>query len=232
MNFFEEFQELDDLGVQFNTNKSSSWVNAKDERVKQGSLLRKYEYFLHKYKGIENYKMLELGAGPDINIGASCRVWKGYFPESAVIHVADIKPSANALTEEGFHVHIGDLGSTSFLRGLASEKWDFVIDDASHIWTHQILAFRNLFSSVRQGGVFIVEDLCTSFGNMRHDYGLGFDQKDAVSYFLALSRCVCGTDTDSNLRDSIYCMTDTDKLLATHIDMISWIGNSCIIVKK
>ena len=83
MSFFKEFQSLDKIGMQFNTNKSSAWVNAQGEQIEHTSLLHKYEFFLHKYKDVENFKMLELGAGPDINIGASCRMWK----DLSLIHI-------------------------------------------------------------------------------------------------------------------------------------------------
>lgn len=232
MKFFDDYVELDELGIQYNTNKSSSWINENNERVKKNSLLRKYEHFLAKFRAQDNFSMLELGAGPGDNIGASCRVWKAYFSESASIHVADIKPIAKSLETEGIAAHVGDLGAPAFLSTLTRSKWDFVIDDASHIWQHQILGFRKLFPSVNPGGIYIVEDLCTSFGQMRESYSGGYDQKDAVSFFLAITRCVCGTDSDKCLVDSIYKLGDSDEMLSNHIDMIAWMGNSCIIVKK
>jgi len=232
MNFFENYEDLDRLGIKFNTNKSSSWVNEKQERVRKNSLLQKYEHFLSPYRHSRNFKMLELGAGPDNNMGASCRVWKEYFNDEASIQVADIKPSARVLESEGISVHIGDLGTPSFLVQLAHNEWDFVIDDASHLWHHQILGFRNLFTSVNSGGVYIMEDLCTSFGQMRDAYGCGIDQKDAAMFFLALTRCLCGSDSDSSIVNSMYNLSDADKLICKHIDMLAWMGNSCIIVKK
>jgi len=232
MNFFEKYKDLDQLGIKSNTNKSSSWINEKQERVQKSSLLQKYEHFLLPYRDSEKFKMLELGAGPDGNIGASCRMWKEYFNQNASIHVADNKPSSKALESEGINVHVGDLGSHAFLVQLARNEWDFIIDDASHLWHHQILGFRQLFASVKSGGVYIMEDLCTSFGQMRETYGCGLDQKDATMFFLALTRCLCGSDSESTYVDSIYRLSAEDKLIARSIDMLAWMGNCCIVVKK
>lgn len=232
MPFFERFKELDSLGVKYNTNKSSSWVTLDKKRVANVSLLEKYEFFLQYFKDMEDLKMLELGAGPDGNIGASCRVWKEYFRPSADIHVADIKPSALKLESEGVNVHVGDLGNFGFLTRLGQHKWNFIIDDGSHIWLHQILAFRNLFNSLESGGVFICEDLCTSYGKMRDFYSMGMDQKDPVDFFLAITRRVCGIEPNLDRINHIYNLTEGDLTFASQIKMITWMGNSCIIVKK
>jgi hypothetical protein len=236
MKFSATDSALDALGVKHNTNKSSDWTRPSDNKriAKSESLLTLYEFYLKHLKDKPNLKVLELGAGPDDNIGASVRVWKDYFPKDAEIHVADIKPSAKGLETEGFHTYIGDLGSETFLDTLAKTTWDFVIDDASHIWIHQIMAFRALFPKLVSGGVFIMEDLCTSYDTMRKSYSLGFDMKDAVDYFLALSRGTCApfsAGTDAGISE-IYKLTAADHALIQDIRMITWVHNSCIIIKR
>lgn len=231
MTFFSDLNELDPLGVRFNTNKSSSWRNADGQQVEKEGLLRQYEFFLTRLRGQGSARMLELGAGPDENIGASVRMWQRYFPPQTEIHVADIKPSAKALESEGFHVHVGDLGQPEVLNRLARQRWDFVIDDASHFWLHQIMAFRVLFPALRNGGIFICEDLCTSFGEMRTTYSQGFDMRDAVQYFMALSRLVCGRGSPELVLEH-YALSEHDLRIAKHIHMVSWMNNSVIIVKR
>jgi hypothetical protein len=203
--------------------------------VTKEGMLRKYEFFLKQLKNRNSFlKVLELGAGPDDNIGASIRMWKDYFGYEADIHVADIKPSAGSLKSEGFTVHIGDLGCESFVSKLAALEWDFVIDDASHLWCHQILSFRKLFPSLKNGGCFIMEDLCTSFGEYRPVFSMGLDMKDTVSYFLALSRACCqphGVENDRAL-SLVYRLTKQDLNIVPYVHMIAWIGNSCIIIKR
>ena len=234
MSFFSNYQDLDALGVKHNTNKASSWKNAEGSIINMaGGMLTKYEFFFYRFKEKYDLSILELGAGPDFNIGASIRVWKEYFP-GATVHVADNKDSATALREEGFHVHVGDLGKLDFVQRLAGQRWDVVIDDASHLWAHQILAFRKIFPSMVSGGIYVVEDLCTSYAHYRVDYSKGSDMRDAVNYFLAISRGVCFPQPIGNDEElgRIYTLTAEDEHLIRKIDLISWMGNSCVIIKK
>ena len=57
-----------------------------------------------------------------------------------------------------------DLGKEDELESLCKLHPTVIIDDASHMWSHQIKSIWYLFSSLQNGGAFIVEDLETSFG--------------------------------------------------------------------
>ena len=224
---------MNELGVETNTNKASSWRNPAGDTVEAEGLLRRYDFFLSRLREQGTTRVLELGAGPNDNIGASMRMWRRYFSPSTEIHVAERNPAAEILSHEGFHPHIGDLGNPEFLNRLASRKWDFVLDDASHLWTHQIMAFRALFPALRSGGIFICEDLCTSFGPMRGPYSQGLDMRDPVQYFQELSRRTCGhPQTSAEEAAGTYALTEADRALTHSIHMICWMSNSVIVVKR
>lgn len=238
--FFDDLSRLNSAGIRHNTNKASTWVHPTGASCSGGNLLSKYQFFLDRLLSLkqvgEQITILELGAGPDDNIGASIRAWKEYFPAGTHIHVADIKESAAKLGDEGFYVHVGDLGSQSFLDGLSTIDYDFVIDDASHIWFHQVMSFRSLFPRVKSGGIFIMEDLCTSTNpSLRETYSLGLDMRDALAYFAALSRCVVGESSSTypnpHLQE-LYGLVQVDYQLAASIAGIFWMENSCICIKK
>ena len=158
---------LDRLGQKFNCDKSS--VNRKQGLGSVSSFghdyLRKYEIYLRGYTEDSDFSMLELGAGPDWNIGASLKIWKEYFPLANKIVVADNKKSAQELEALGSNIKVvvGDLGNSQTL-SLLKGSYDFIIDDASHIWRHQIDGFNVLFEGLKPGGLYIVEDIQTSFG--------------------------------------------------------------------
>ncbi len=232
--FFKKFTELDIFGVRHNTNKSSRWRKPDGAVENKKTLLDRYEFFLREKQKTTPFSLLELGAGPDVNMGASMRCWKDYFKDTSDLHVADVNPNIGKLQAEGFKTHIGDLGDVAFLQSLAATKWDFILDDASHLWHHQIIGFRRLFPAVKPGGIYILEDLCTSFGNFRTVYGMNLDQKDTVFYFLALTRVVASSENtmDNEYVRTIYNLTDMDISLGRTIDMMAWIGNSCVIIKK
>lgn len=235
--YFKRYKLLDQYGILCNTNKASQHINhdAGGQLQNLGDgLLCKYEHFLSSLKSKPALRFLELGAGLDNNLGASMRCWKRYFPGDAELHVADIKESTHGLAGEGFHVHVCDLGSPEALQQLAGLEWDCILDDASHFWHHQKLAFQHLFPSLRPGGIYIVEDLCTSFGAYVNSYNPTNESIDAATYFFALARRAmapwCSLE-DIN-RNSLVQLSDSENNNALQLDMISIMENSCIMVKK
>ncbi len=236
--FFNDYNLLNHYGISSNTNKATQWFNpdAGHQLHHLGDgLLRKYEHFISRIRSKPQVRMLELGAGPDNNIGASMRCWKSYFNADAELHVADIKESSSVLSSEGFHVHVCDLGSPEALAMLATLEWDLILDDASHFWSHQKMAFQYLFGSVKSGGIYIVEDLCTSFGSdYAASYNVNNESIDPVAYFFALARRAmapwCSLEVINN--SSIVQLSESENALALQLDMISVMENSCIMVKK
>ena len=235
--FFQSYTHLNQYGIACNTNKASQWINhdlgGKLQHLGDG-LLCKYEYFLAAIRSKPQLRFLELGAGPDNNIGASMRCWQRYFSADAELHVADINNSALDLQQEGFHVHICDLGSPEALQRLAAIEWDCILDDASHFWNHQKLAFQYLFTSLKPGGIYIVEDLCTSFGDYTNNYNPSHESIDAATYFFALARRAMAPWcplTEIN-RGSVASLNESEDEWALQLDMIAIMENSCIMVKK
>jgi hypothetical protein len=235
--YFNRYALLNQYGISSNTNKATQWVNPsaghKLQKLGDG-LLRKYEHFLGPIRSKPNLRILELGAGPDNNIGASMRCWKSYFSAGTELHVADIKESSLSLTSEGFQVHVFDLGSPEALASLAELEWDFILDDASHFWSHQKLAFLHLFGSIKPGGIYIIEDLCTSFGRYRSSHNPSGERVDAAAYFLALSRRAMAPwcSLEEINKGAAVELSKIDNALALQLDMVSMMENSCIIVKK
>lgn len=91
-------------------------------------------------------------------------MWRDYFSKARVVGL-DIKPAARSHAGERVMIEIGDASDPAVLANIASQygPFDLVIDDGSHRWQHQILAFECLFASLRPRGVFIIEDLHTSY---------------------------------------------------------------------
>lgn len=110
--------------------------------------------------------VLELGIGGFGNPasgGGSLRMWKRFFPR-AVFYGVDIFDKA-PLREQRIHTVAGDLSNPDFLASLGADlgPFDVVIDDASHRSADVIGAFQTLFPYVRSGGLYVVEDLQTSY---------------------------------------------------------------------
>lgn len=124
-------------------------------------------------------RLLEIGVGgyqgPDSG-GASLRMWKRYFRRGLVYGV-DVFPKPG-IGESRLRTLTGDQSDAGFLREVSERHgpFDIVIDDGSHINEHVIASFRALFPLLRTGGLYVVEDVQTSYWP-----GWGGDPHDLTS---------------------------------------------------
>ena len=67
-------------------------------------------------------------------------------------------------------VYYGDQSNTTFLSHFLERSggnFDVIIDDGSHLPSHQVISFEALWKSVVPGGQYIVEDTETSYWKVR-----------------------------------------------------------------
>ena len=104
--------------------------------------------------------MLEIG----VLAGGSLEIWQTYLGSDATIAGVDIMPSVRDYVTD-FTVHIGNQADPTFLRATNDESgpFDIVIDDGGHTFHQQITSFETLYPLLADGGVYIVEDTCTSY---------------------------------------------------------------------
>jgi len=126
---------------------------------------RRYEDHFQRLRD-EPLRLLEIGIGgyndPDEG-GASLKMWKHYFRRATVFGM-DVFPK-NGIAEPRITTIIGDQSDPEILVGLAEEHgpFDIVIDDGSHKNDHILTTFAALFSYVRPGGFYVIEDLWTAY---------------------------------------------------------------------
>ena len=104
---------------------------------------------------------IEIGCGA----GGSLQMWKKYFGPYAKIVGLDINPDAKAYEEDQIEVRIGDQSDPVFLKSVVSEFGvpNIILDDASHMMEHTIISFDTLYPLLDVNGVYLVEDLHTSY---------------------------------------------------------------------
>ena len=121
------------------------------------SLFRRF-----KYKAI---KLLEIGIGGyEKGIGGeSLNAWQCYFPFGRLV-ACDIQPKEQLQTPRT-KIYRLDQSSEAQLLELRSKAapFDIIIDDGSHYSPHQILTFKTLFPSLNRGGIYVIEDVQTSY---------------------------------------------------------------------
>lgn len=106
-------------------------------------------------------KMLEIG----LFRGSSLLGWRAYFPRASIAGF-DIVPKPE-MARGRVRVYQGDQGSAVDLdRVCAAEApFDLIVDDGSHFNRHQLFSFHHLFPHLKDGGIYVIEDVQTSYWN-------------------------------------------------------------------
>jgi hypothetical protein len=155
---------LDQIAQRHGTDKSSL-LNA---------LTEKYEMYLAPRRA-EPLVLLEIG----IYEGASIRTWHEYFPHATIVGV-DVVAAPADLCDLAPRVTTfrADQSDAEQLRAIAERLraaggLDIVIDDGSHLCSHQIASYKALYPFLNPGGIYFAEDVTTSYREDPYGGGLG-----------------------------------------------------------
>ncbi|MFD2828764.1 class I SAM-dependent methyltransferase [Leeuwenhoekiella polynyae] len=147
-------KNLDRLGSYYGTDKFGTHFYTKH-----------YSQHFHKFRS-ENLKLLEIGVGGYNNPnkgGESLRMWKRYFRHASIFGL-DIYDKSN-LEEKRIKIYQGSQVDFVFLNRMLKEigSLDIIIDDGSHLNEHVIETFNFLFEKLNPGGIYVIEDVQTSY---------------------------------------------------------------------
>lgn len=111
-------------------------------------------------------RMLEIGVGgyeAPMRGGHSLRMWKRYFPFGRITSI-DIHDKS-ALQERRIRIYRGSQVDEEFMCEVDRKEgpFDLIVDDGSHINEHVIETFRIMFPKLKDGGIYVVEDMQTSY---------------------------------------------------------------------
>jgi hypothetical protein len=132
-----------------------------------GRLIHKWHHYFEiydrhfaRFRG-QPVQIVEFG----VSQGGSLALWRDYFGPQAQIVGVDINPHCKAFEAPGVRIEIGDQEDRAFLRRLAASlpPVDILIDDGGHTMQQQICTFEELFAKVAPSGVYLIEDLHTSY---------------------------------------------------------------------
>lgn len=124
-----------------------------------------YEQHLRPYRDLP-VRVLEIGIGGyghPAQGGEGMRVWKRYFHRGLIVG-ADIYDKSGVDAQRMITV-VADQSSPAALAEIDEQygPFDIIIDDGSHVNAHVRTSFEVLFPRLRSGGLYVVEDLYTSF---------------------------------------------------------------------
>ena len=102
--------------------------------------------------------ILEIG----VDNGDSLRIWREFFSKA---NICGIDIDKKNFKINNTNILQGDQSDLNFLKSLVSEykKFDIIIDDGSHQAKHIIASFNYLFNYLSDNGLYVIEDLQTSY---------------------------------------------------------------------
>ena len=132
-----------------------------------------YEMWLAPWRH-EAVNFLEIGLGCNMEYGPgkSLSLWESYFTHrDARISFLEVDGSCvqrhNIKMRNGT-VFVGSQEDTAVLKKIAAEGhsfggYDVIVDDGGHSMNQQITSFKELWPAVSSGGIYVIEDLLTSY---------------------------------------------------------------------
>ena len=103
-------------------------------------------------------------ADVNVDVDTSLKIWLDYFPNCSAVGV-DINDYSflNIPRAKVYQFDQSDEASLTSFKRVEGELFDIIIDDGSHVSHHQQLTLEHLFSQVRRGGFYCIEDLNLTF---------------------------------------------------------------------
>jgi hypothetical protein len=131
-----------------------------------------YHRYFEKFRG-KDVVVLEFG----VSHGGSLQMWKSYFGKKARIIGVDINPECKELAEQQIEIYIGSQEDPLFLKKLMDKigAVDILIDDGGHTMLQQNTTFDATYSYVKPGGIYLAEDLHTSYWS---EFGGGYRKQN------------------------------------------------------
>lgn len=132
-----------------------------------GDIVNKWLHYLPIYDNRvlpyagSGVRMLEIG----VSKGGSLALWRKALGERATIFGIDIDPKCAEFDGKSASVRIGSQANAEFLKDVVREMGgvDIVLDDGSHVASHQRVSFETLFPLLSEGGLYIIEDVHTAY---------------------------------------------------------------------
>ena len=166
-------------------------------------------------------RILEIG----VSEGGSLEIWKKYFGKDSVVYGIDVNPECAKLELDGVNIRIGSQADPVFLNELILEMGnpDIIIDDGSHRGEHQQISFTTLWPHLEEDGIYVVEDLATSYWS---EFGDGYRKK---SSFVEFSKELADT---LHIKYTRHRLPKRVRFVETSIHSVSFFDQIVVIKKK
>jgi hypothetical protein len=159
--------DLKKIGEKYGTDKFVDTVN----------YIEPYLQYFEKIRNLD-LKILEIGVAE----GSGLLTWNEYFKNSKIFGMDNWRKHSKYSTEtqlkckaKGIQIFSGDQSSRGHLLKMIERFGNFniIIDDGGHTMSQQQISLGFLFKFVEPGGIYVIEDLITSYdeyGEWRSDF--------------------------------------------------------------
>lgn len=161
------------------------FLNHKQKKSDKWSLyINEWDRIFSPYR-YQPVNIFEIG----IQNGGSLEIWANYFSNAKNIVGCDIDEKCKELVFDDpcITVYVGDANSDDIQNKVTGKvpKFDIIIDDGSHRSSDVIRSFSRYFPFLENGGIYIIEDLHTSYWQ---DFEGGlFTPKSSMSFLKSLT---------------------------------------------
>jgi hypothetical protein len=164
-------------------NPLASWYSGHSGRyiTKWNHYFEIYHRHLARFRG-KSPVVLEIG----VCHGGSLDMWRQYFGAGCRLFGVDIALMCKIFENDYTKILIGDQANRDFLARLRNEvpRIDVLIDDGGHTMNQQIATFEELYPHIADDGVYLCEDMLTSYWK---EYGGGYQAHGSfIEYSKAL----------------------------------------------
>lgn len=214
---------LDELAITYGTDKSSQAHGYTATYEKYFAPLRE-----------KSIKFLEIGFWR----GYSAHMWEDYFSNAQLFFI-DINKDAlsylkNFTRSNLFIVNQEDpIALMNFIQMVGGD-FDIIIDDGGHTMNQQITSFKTLFPFLKRGGIYVIEDLHTSY-RFGPNSLVTEGQETTVEFLQNLVDCVNKIGAQTGYAAFNKCSPAVLKQLSEyekHIESIHFYTSLCFIIKR
>ena len=203
-------------------------ANKQSDKTHHHGYQRFYPYFLEPLREIDQLKMLELG----YDSGFSIEIWKNYFKNPAIDSIDIIENPNDERLNQFYNVNQDKNEELDLFVQSIIEKYHFIIDDASHIPTHQWNTFIRFIALLEDGGIYIIEDTETNFWGRSWQYGYAFNSKIFSIYdkINLINKFINSEYIEENLQEK-YQLSALEYTALQQVEMLT-LGQNCVIITK
>ena len=184
--------------------------------------LKVYETHFNKFINNKTTTIAEIG----ILGGASLKTWRDFLPNAKIIGIDKFEDSVNERSEivvndffksdPNSKFFLCDQSKTEDLISLKNKLInenigiDIFIDDGSHFQKDMIQTFEIMFPILNKGGIYIIEDICTTKNLLRGDKWWG-DVKN-INIENCVEQTILNFKNTNKLKNDYFISNDLSEL--------------------